>query len=445
MVKKNLKEKDTPFDQHFKNARKFLQNNNLVEAKDELEAALTIKPNDDRALNLIGMVFFKLEDLQKAVDIFKQLIKRNSNVSTLYTNIGLAYIKMEQYDKSIPELKKALEMDKTNSNTHNYLGLAYSKIGEFELAKQEFELGKSPKMVEKMEQKIKEVMNKAALPADIKEKLQEEEAKILASQPEELPKEIQEQQKQEETQEVKSPQEKESPPGASATEKPEETAPTAPFAGISTLEEITNNAELKASDIEGVKILNEKLLVIGVNNSTAFSKLSDTLAIYGELKFSPELKRFKGKETKAVFGSKENPIQRIHGTGRILLTLSNSKPQIFKIEDGHIFISEPKLLSFYGNFEWENGRIQTEGAEDLNLVHFWGKGVIVLETKGELISMTSTVQRVLTVDLLSLLGWYGKLIPQLRIVEIPNPQGKDKRSMIDFKGDGMVILNSASG
>ncbi len=96
MAKKELKGKEGSFAQYFKNARKFLQNNNIVEAKDEIEKALEIKPNDDKALNLLGMVYFKLEEYAKAADIFRQLIKRNANVPTLYTNLGLAYIKMEQ-------------------------------------------------------------------------------------------------------------------------------------------------------------------------------------------------------------------------------------------------------------------------------------------------------------------------------------------------------------
>lgn len=460
MVKKDLKGKEAAFAQHFKNARRFLQNNNIVEAKDEIEKALELKPNDDKALNLLGMVYFKLEEYSKAADIFKQLIKRNPNVTTIYTNLGLAYIKMEQYENAIQELKKALELDADHVNTHNYLGLAYSKIGEYELALQEFKAINATKMIEKMEQKIREAISKATLPADVKKELHEEEAKILSAQPEEIhheepekkeEKKIEEEKKEEEKKDVvekraeetpadqKEEVEKE-PPQKIEEEKPKPAEPLQPEAVFPPITRIASEREIKIPEIDGIGLINDKLIVVGVKNSVAHSKLLRMITYRGELSFSHETKKFKGKETKAIFGSKDNPVMKIEGNGEVILLPEDSKPVLFSLKEGHIFISENRVYAFHGKLDWENGRLEAQGAEDLNLVHLWGTGTIAFDLKGKLISMELNANSPVSVDYDSFVGWYGKLIPHIKIIDVPDKRGNEKRAMIELKGEGILLI-----
>lgn len=467
MAKKDLKGKEGSFAQYFKNARKFLQNNNIVEAKDEIEKALEIKPNDDKALNLLGMVYFKLEEYAKAADIFRQLIKRNSNVTTLYTNLGLAYIKMGQYENAIPELKKALELEADHVSTHNYLGIAYYKLGEYEPALKEFQAINATKMIEKMEQKIKEAESKAVLPADVKKELREEEAKILSAQPEEIQHEKAEKKPAKET-------EKEEKPGEEATkeekvtevreeekveakeeekEKVEKEEATkkemSPEQGlvdesIPPLSKLAGDTLIKLPDVEGIKIFEDKFIILGVKDSVIHSKINNIISYKGDLRFSTEFKKFKGKETKAIFGTKDAPIKKIEGNGEVILLSENTKPALFRLEDSHIFISESRLLAFYGKLDWENGRIQAEGSEDLNLVHLWGTGMAAIDLKSKLISMELNGSCNYTVDFNGFVGWFGKLIPQIKLIDVPDKKGNERKAMIELKGEGILLLECIS-
>jgi len=471
MVKKDFKGKEGSFAQYFKNARKFLQNNNIVEAKDEIEKALEIKPNDDKALNLLGMVYFKLEEYSKAADIFRQLVKRNANVTTLYTNLGLAYIKMGQYENAIPELKKALELEPDHYSTHNYLGLAYYKLGEYELALKEFQAINATKMIEKMQEKIKEAESKAALPADIKKQvhekeLHEEEAKILSAGPEEIQqlegekkeskKEEKVEQEKEEKVEEKAKEEKiEKEEAPAKAEEREEGIEEKKEEGeiereqkieedVPSISKLASDVMLRLPEFEGIKVLENKFVLLGVRGSPIHAKVNNMLSYTGELQFSTEFKKFKGKETKAIFGTKESPIQRIEGNGMAILLMETSKPVVFRLEDGHIFISEERVLAFSGKLDWENGRIQSEGARDLNLVHIWGSGVIAMEIKSKLMSMEMNGKQDFTIDFETFVGWFGKLIPQIRLVDLPDRRGNEKRTVITLKGEGVVLLECLS-
>ena len=146
---------------YLKRGHSFLQGNNLVEAKENLERALEIKPGDDRTLNLLAMVFFKLEQYPKAIRIFKQLVKTNPNFPTLYMNLGLAYLKQGDYEAAEQEFQRVIQMDPGHVNAHNYLGLVYSHVNRFEEARDEFQKANSPNMVAKMEEKIRMARSEA--------------------------------------------------------------------------------------------------------------------------------------------------------------------------------------------------------------------------------------------------------------------------------------------
>ena len=105
-----------------------------------------------------------------------------------------------------------------------------------------------------------------------------------------------------------------------------------------------------------------------------------------------------------------------------------------------IYLSEKSVFAFQDGILWENGRIQTEGAEDLNLAQFKGRGTVGISTKGKLVSISVGARSPLTIDFNSLIGWFGKIVPQVKFVEPPSGGGKGKRTVVELKGDGDVLL-----
>ncbi len=149
-----IQEMEEKFQYHFERARGFLKDGDFISAREEVELALEVKPGDDRALNLLGMIYFKIEDYEKAVKIFRQLLRRNPNINSLRINLGLAYLKLGEYDEATEVLREAVILDESNEKAHNYLGYALYNLGRLEEALEEFRKGRAEKMIHKIEEEL---------------------------------------------------------------------------------------------------------------------------------------------------------------------------------------------------------------------------------------------------------------------------------------------------
>jgi len=452
------------FTHRLKEGYSLLQNNRLVEAKENLEKALELRPGNDRALNLLAMVFFKLEQYPKAVKIFKQLVKTNPSFSTLYMNLGLAYIKMGEYSSALPELQRAVEIDPQHMNAHNYLGLVYSKLGQYEEAKEEFAKANSPAMVARMDEKVRETRGAAeqvkpveqeGYPEEISfEKPQEAYSTFDSAQGGEPPQEyaqpqgypaqqgvsVQEEAPAQTAVAMQPPEGVEEPPlPPQETPVVKEVHPQRPE--IWSLKELSRALAVSKNNVPALHLRNDRLLqVILKGGQQIFARLGGMVASEGEVSFEPAYKRFRGKETKAVFGGKEDPVMKISGEGQLLLSSSDHRLSLFNLEDEMVYLAEKTVFAFQDGILWENGRIQTEGAEDLNLVQFKGRGTVSISTREKIVSISVGARSPLIVDFNSLLGWFGKIVPQVKVDDALPSGGKGKRTVVELKGDGDVLI-----
>ncbi len=436
---------------HLKNGRRFLQNNNLVEAKDELETALEFRPNDDKAQNLMAMVLFKLEQYPRAIGIFRKLIERNPGVPTLYTNLGLAYLKQENYDEAMEALSKAIENQADNQVAHNYLGLVYSKLGRYEEAKDEFVRANSPKMADLMQEKLAEIPQQQEKAPQMEEVVggreeEMEEQRLLESQPEELPKKVVPVAEKEEISleeitkrftevEEEPPEEKRerAAPVVAAVKGPEAISLTA----------LSKSLEITKGEAPTLRMINDNLFQVVLQGGQVHARLTGLVAFEGDLIFEPEFKKFKGKATNAYFGTKDNPVVKITGEGQLLFSPENLKLHLFHLEDEMLYLNESAVFAFQEGINWENGRIHGEEERDVNLVQFRGQGIIALATKEKLASIQITSAYPLLVDLFSLTGWYGKILPKIIALSVPSEAKKGKKIMVELKGEGSVLLEES--
>jgi hypothetical protein len=285
------------------------------------------------------MVFFKLEQYPKAIRIFKQLVKTNPNFPTLYMNLGLAYLKQGDYEAAEQEFQRVVQMDPGHINAHNYLGLVYSHINRFEDARNEFEKANSPNMVAKMDEKIRMarpgVENTEPGPQESSfEEIKFEqppEAYSTFSEPEgsevaQPPQDTEGYASQEE-----SPPSQNNvtltPPEGVIEEQPPPPQEVAPEKEIIvhkhtvwSLKELTRSLAISKDNVPDLHLRNEKLMQIVLKGGQVFARLGGMVASEGELSYSTAFKRFKGKETKAIFGGKDDPIMRISGEGQLLLS-----------------------------------------------------------------------------------------------------------------------------
>ncbi len=126
---KRLSQNNT-HDKALEKAKKYIAEENYVDAKEEIERVLDSNPTDDRALNLLAIVMLKLEQYNRAVKIYEELIARYPQTISLRTNLGVAYLKNNQQDNAIKEFAFVLQKDPDSKTILKLYGKALLQLGK---------------------------------------------------------------------------------------------------------------------------------------------------------------------------------------------------------------------------------------------------------------------------------------------------------------------------
>jgi len=191
----NYKTSENEFLQAFHKGKEHFDNNRLEDAKVFLEKAYKIKLNDEKVLNLLGMVYFKLNNLNEAETIYSKLIETNPSIYVLHSNLGLIRLKLGKLEEAKYNLTKALELQPNNPKAQVYLGLLYEKLGNYEVALSYFEKGGATKLIEQLKEKMalekkkEEEIEEADIIEVIDKKTIAEKEKVLFEEPKPLQKE----------------------------------------------------------------------------------------------------------------------------------------------------------------------------------------------------------------------------------------------------------------
>ncbi|MFW5879173.1 MAG: tetratricopeptide repeat protein, partial [Myxococcota bacterium] len=146
-----MEETDEVFLQTLYKGSELIGQGALEEARESLEAAVAMRPDDQKARNLLGLACFKLGDYPGAETLYESLVKENPEDSTLRVNLGLVHLKSGRFEEAIRELEVAVELQPDHRRAQNYLGLAYARVGDYAQAQQCFVAAGSQQMVERME------------------------------------------------------------------------------------------------------------------------------------------------------------------------------------------------------------------------------------------------------------------------------------------------------
>lgn len=126
---------------HLYRGSELLQDNRVHEAKEELERALHLQPRDSKGQDLIAVVYFRLGLYPRAIQIYEQLRRKNSNDPALLLNLALCYLKTGQPQLARRDLEQLLELNPTHARAWGYLGLACERMGDLSQAERAFMQG----------------------------------------------------------------------------------------------------------------------------------------------------------------------------------------------------------------------------------------------------------------------------------------------------------------
>jgi len=351
----------------------------LAQAREALEAAVALRPKDPKANSLLGLCYFKLDELDRAAEIYTALVHDNPLDVTLHVNLGLVELKRGRPAAAIRALEVAVNLAPEHRRAHNYLGLAYYENGEIERAREAFLKAGAHAMVEKME-------------AALRERSEGREW------------------------------------GEAAADSGVEAVPS--------LAELCESLRLYWP--RGAPFAVEAAGVALDFASGIYTRLDGLIVARGNTTFEPVRKRYRGELTSSSFGSGARQVYHARGGGQLIIAaqLSPSEPpRLFTpvrlSED--FYVVEACLFAFEERLDFENGRVAgPRSGLDLHLVRLRGEGHALLVTPRSIRTEAIYGNECVRLPVEGLVGWTGPITPRL----LDGPAG----AWVELTGEGSVLL-----
>ncbi|HEX8819219.1 MAG TPA: tetratricopeptide repeat protein [Archangium sp.] len=459
---------DEEFLKHLYRGGELLAQGKVMEARALLERAHQLQPKNEKGRNLLGLAYFKLGLFDQAAEIYEALVRDNPVDATLRVNLGLVYLKTSALQRAMREFETATDLQPDHKRAHNYLGLALAQAGEYGRARQHFLEAGSDVMAEKMAKAIAgerfaQPTRPATMPATAPAARPASSGEAqwgtqfgLDESPSDTPSTVAPGDEEMRLAEDEGPGSlsEDAPDGAREgqgtpeaaredTESLEDATPELPAKAVTFRpgSEVPLLAELvPAVALSGASQVNP--FRVGNGSFSALvegellTRLEGLVAFSGPLQFQPESKRIRGRAAEQPFGEGTRRLVRASGQGMLFIEAAEARSFLaVDLGDEGAYVLEECLFAFEEAVAFENGKVPSELAPDLELVHLRGQGRVVLSLPGSLRSVAVAEAAPVTVPLSHLVGWQGKLTPQ--VVSLP---GEDSGFAVELSGEGFALI-----
>jgi Tetratricopeptide repeat len=459
-----------------------LQAGQLEDARAQLEAAYQLQPDNEKGQNLLGLAYFKLGHFDRAAEIYEGLVRENASDPTLRVNLGLVYLKSGQLPRAIREFEKAVELAPDHAKAHNYLGLALAQAGEYGRAREAFLRAGSDVMAEKMARAL--AVDRAPRPAtapnpaaltlaasttfvgmvaaaapvppepplsDSVPEPRPYDAMLahgysgngapspthMPAAPAPIPLVLEQPVPQDDDEPLGLP-----PPAEMEEREPPPAPPrrrAAPAHSTSAeLSQLAASLRLVGEDEASPFAVNEDSVLVTVRGELLV-RTAGMIGFTGSLDFRPEFKRFRGRVTDRPFGDGADRVQRVLGTGAAWVAREGRRFLAVSLGDEGAYLREPMVFGFEEQVNFENGRVPSDVAPDLDLVHLAGLGQVLLSLPGALRSLEVRADAPVTVPLEHWVGWQGQIAPRVLAMPWDHPRGGAALA-VELTGEGFALL-----
>ena len=206
------------------------------------------------------------------------------------------------------------------------------------------------------------------------------------------------------------------------------------------LAELAPAVALAGADPAHPFVLGEGSFSVAVEGEL-LTRLDGLVAFSGQLTFQPEMKRFRGRATDKSFG--EGPTRMVRARGRGVLYMEPSVKRTFlavDLGDDSAYFRDECVFALEESVMFENGRVPSDIAPDLDLVHLRGQGRVLLSLPGPLRSVTVRMEGTVTVPLTHLVGWQGNLSPRV-VPLLKSPSAEVLRTAVELNGEGFALIS----
>jgi hypothetical protein len=474
---------------HLYRGSELLQENRVLEAKEELEFALTMQPSDPKGQDLLGAVYFRLGLYPRAIQIYETIASAFPADASIKVNLALSYLKTGQPEPARRALQDAVRINPEHKRAWGYLGLALQKLGEIEQAQIAYERGGHAMMAKRLVERRQRTglsVPPEAPPAGLDEgvrsvaeaafsELDAGELRFALAQPgtpragdgdwhtHEIgggsgpPRS---------TRSVPPPPVAPAPSwvhdSATAPPPPLALAPAPvstrvippPMPGVDKPTSLPAPATSQAvaptllglPEGPPVSILENGVVLARVTADLHFATRLDALRVVaGTISTRVMHRRARDADTSEVLGGIGSPFVRVSGEAQLVLGARPShRLAVIALRDEIAFVREETLLGFELRLAYENGRLALdppgEGARSndaVQVAQVRGHGAVVMEVVGELASLPCSPGRPLYVRREWIVAWLGRLVPRA-LPPTESPSGQ--RGLVAFSGEGTVLV-----
>ncbi len=458
-----------PFDQglflaHFNKGKDFYEGRRYEEAERELEEAYLLRPRDARVLNLLGLVYFKQEKLDKAEEVYRKLVAESPDAHTLHYNLGLICFKLNRMEDAESAFRKALELAHDNPKINFYLGSIYERMNRYKDAIYQYRQAGANLMVRRVEDKMASTAppslgapvpapprprkaktdDTAKFPkAQVHEQIRRmasDEAVARAEQSalgipgktvqpvsESLLAEGSTRELSPDTARYRRQHEDTLPPG---TKRPPEIVAYGREGEI-TVPEPPDKTARRSPEI--FRFLENNLMEVDFTGKV-FIKQGTIYSYSGNLTFWVKDKRPGGQP----------PLVIITGTGRVILTDHDREITFMQVHDETVYVEPSHLLACE---EGLTPRYVPLGDAGLEVLALEGRGMVALSVASKPLPLAVSPGLPVSVPAASVITWSGDLVPKLvddpQIHAVMLHSGPRATSLLRLEGTGRILVEQA--
>ncbi len=125
-------EKEAEF--HYKMGISYLNEGNIQLAYVQFQKAYQINPDNKDVLHSLGLVYFQIEEYDRAKEFYLKALSIDPMFSEVHNNLGILYLRLNQLNEAERSFKMALTnpLYQTPEKAYYNLGNTYYRMGRFE-------------------------------------------------------------------------------------------------------------------------------------------------------------------------------------------------------------------------------------------------------------------------------------------------------------------------
>ncbi len=432
---------------HLYRGSNMLLQDQVHEAKAELEQALKLQPQDAKSQDLLAGVYFRLGMYPQAIDIWRGLTEAFGDDATLRVNLGLALFKTGQADEALQQVHEALKIQPDHGRAWGYLGLIRWRLGQLETARDAFLRGGQAAMARRMEEALGESSAGPTVVAphpeatgatEATEALDAEDRRAMRDAAEEAIAKLESAQ----------------PELALASERERRTTGSWESRELGS-EPVPKRGTPTGTRVGGVASLSEQLrewtvqlpesltFAVGpdgrlhaASSHDLFVRLATLQAVHGDLDARMVHRRARGKDLDDFLGG-DDPIFLVKGPSRLTLEVGEAEHVVVvALEDDILYMRESRVLAFDDRSAFESARLPF-GKEPVPMLQLRGKGLVALRLKAPPTALPVSEGQEVRVNPERVVGWTGRLFPNMQKGTAPYSLTAPR---LVFRGEGAVLL-----